>query len=287
MNEIELLEKMASEKFSSADGNELDFFALTGGNDDLLDFEGTEMDSFAGSGSEKQFSIVADSDNTAKVLRFYLFAGYKERQSEKITIPLQITTAAVTNVTATQNVVFRSIVKAQGVMTDGYTKDIDGFGVEGAAAGNTGPLTISSNEGKSVEELQEYLKLHPSKVIAIQITSDSDLQVKQSLVVRRLNPFKETETRIIRPSNFQDQDTIQSKTVVFPVDNLQIDALTEVLYSVVPSATVNINLIFGASASLSAALKKKADRAKNAIKVMGGTSRLKQTAAANRLGRGY
>lgn len=287
MNEIELLERMAQEKFSSADGNEMDFFSMLGGNDDLLDFDGLDFEGFAGTNSDKQFSILIDNNNTANVLKFYLFAGYQERQSKVVNVPLAITTAAVTNVNATVTASFRAIVKAPGVMSDGFFKDIAGIGQE-TGTGATAGLVATANEGitATIEDLQEYLKLHPSKVVAIQITSDSETQVKQSLVIRKLNPFKETETRIIRPSNFQDQDTIQSKTVVFPVDNLQIDALTTVQYSVIPGANVNINLIFGASASLAKALDAKAKRAQATIKAAGGRSNLQRVAAQNRLLRG-
>jgi hypothetical protein len=279
---VDQLEAMAQSSFSSFGGEDtLDIMSFLGEGNDLLDFDGMDVENFVGQNSDRQFSIVLDSNNDSKVLKCLLFAGYKERALQEFT--LAITTAAVTNVTAEQK--FTAITKPRGVVRDGFFIDLNGFGTS-LTVGSTGGLTATANELKSIEELQEWVKLHPSKVIAIQITSDSELQLKQNFIIRKHNPFKETETTMLRPSNYQDQDTIQSKTVVFPVDNLTLDALTQLEYSVVPNATVNINFVFGASASLSRFLDKQAKRAQSAIRATGGPGKLRTIANQRRLLRG-
>jgi hypothetical protein len=208
----------------------------TGENDDMLDFEDQELGNFAGESSvARQFTFTIENKNSASVLRAKIFSGYN----------------------------IHNPTLSVGQMKDGFFKDVAEKGT-----GTLDGLIGSAAGEKEIVELLQFLLQNPSRVVGMKIQSDTALQLENDFVIKDLNPFKQTESRYIRPKNFQNQATFQDKTVVFPCE-LHLDNQTEVTYSFLPLSRTSITLYFGASLNTAKALKKRAQKAKANINYVG------------------
>lgn len=204
----------------------------TGEGDDFLHFEG-DIKSFAAEldkNVEKQFTVSIANANAANRIPI-LFAGYKKGNATLM--PGQL---------------------VQGAFND-----------KNAAAGLSG----NTEEAKSIEELQLFVNECPTRLIAMKVqNTTAPNQLLLNLTYQRHNPFKEEETKTIRPKNWINQDTFQNDQVTFPVD-VQIDSLSYLQYNIIGSATTYITFYFGASLNVAHALEEKAERARTNIAVVG------------------
>lgn len=195
----------------------------TGEGDDLLQFNGDSPD-FTGelqNHLEKQF-VLSIANANAATRTAVLFAGYLKGNA----------------------------TLAPGQLVQGAFNDKNG---------NAG-LTGNTESEKSIEELLLYLGQIPTRLIAIQMQSDVSAQLQQAFKYQRLNPFKTEPTKILRPSNYRNQDSFQDKLVSFPVD-VQIDTLSYMEAPVVGTSTLRLTFFFGTSFNPVLALEKKSARA--------------------------
>lgn len=252
------LEQLAEEKFSSMEGGDgLEVLSMLGQNDDMLDFDG-DIENFSGqldSSNERQFTLSLDNNNTSYIVRCYIHSGYLCFKPTDISV----TTATVTNVRST----VLAYTLPQGQIRDGFVKDIAGRGTDASDG-----LVVSTGSEKSVDDFVNYMMFNPTRIIGINVTSDNALQLKQDFILRKNTPFKTTETKMVRPKNFQNQDVFQDKTVTFPVD-FQLDANTTLEYAVAINSTVSLTFYCGGSASVHKALDNKHRKAQNLMRTYG------------------
>lgn len=218
----------------------------TGEGDDLLAFEG-DIRSFAqelDKNLEKQFTISITNGNSASRVAV-LQAGYLLGNS----------------------------TLAPGQVVQGSFNDANG------AAGLSG----ATEEQKSIQELMLFLNACPTRLLAMKIQSTVAGQLNQNLTYRRNNPFKDEETKTIRPKNYINQDTYQNDQVTFPVD-VQLDQLSKLTYTIVGSSTNYLTFYFGASLNIIQALERKASRARTNISAVGANSVIRATQAKAMLG---
>lgn len=217
--------------------------AYTGYGDDLLSFDG-DIRSFAqelDENLEKQFTVSVVNANAA-ARTFLLQAGY----------------------------LLGNTTLAPGQLVEGAFNDVNG------AAGLTG----ATLEQKSIQELMLFLNNCPTRLLAFKIQSSVANQVNNNLTYQRLNPFKQEETKTIRPKNFINQDTYQNDQVTFPVD-VQLDPLSKLTYNIIGTSSNYVTLFFGASLNISQALEKKAARAKDTVAMVGKAGLVRGAKLAN------
>lgn len=240
---VEQLEKEAG-KLSYFEGGQMQFY--TGQEDDLLSFEG-DIRSFAqelDKNLEKQFTVSVVNANAA-TRTAVLFAGY----------------------------LLGNTTLVPGQLIEGAFNDING---------NAG-LTGATGENKSIQELNLFLNYCPTRMLAMKIQSTVPGQLNTNLTYRRNNPFKDEESRLLRPKNFINQDTYQNDQVTFPVD-VQIDVLTNLRMPFVGASTTFVTWYFGASLNIMSALEKKAQRARVNINAVGVDKVIQATRTQKALG---
>jgi hypothetical protein len=218
----------------------------TGQGDDLLSFAGS-IQNFSGElveHLEKQFVITIVNANAAKRTAL-LFAGYMKGNT----------------------------TLAPGQLIEGAFNDTAG------AAGLTG-ATASE---KSIEELQLFINTVPTRLLAIKIKSTDANQVSESFTYQRLSPFQTLPTKILRPDNFQNQDTFQDKIATFPA-NVQMDDQAQIKLPVVGSSTVRVSFFFGTSINLALTLERRAAQAHANINAKGQQAVINESVANKALG---
>lgn len=218
----------------------------TGEGDDLLDFAGS-IQNFSGElveHLEKQFVItIVNANASRRTAR--LFAGYLKGNA----------------------------TLAPGQLIEGAFNDITG------AAGLTG-ATASE---KSIEELQQFINTVPTRLLAVKVKSTVADQVSENLTYQRMSPFMTMPTKILRPDNFQNQDTFQDKIATFPA-NVQLDDQAQLLCPVVGSSTLRLTFFFGTSINLALTLERKAVAAHTNINAVGQEQVIRSSVAAKALG---
>lgn len=221
-------------------------FAYTGEGDDLLSFAGS-IQNFAGElveHLEKQFVITIVNANAATRYAV-LFAGYHKGNA----------------------------TLSPGQLVQGAFNDVNG---------NAG-LTGATASEKSIEELLLFMNAAPTRLLAIKVKSTVATQIDENFTYQRLNPFMTMPTKILRPGNFQNQDTYQDKVATFPA-NVQIDDQSKLSCGVVGSSTLTLSFFFGTSINLALTLERKAVAAYTNINAAGQESVLRSAVASKALG---
>ena len=207
-----------------------EMLGYTGEDDDDLDFDGNIQNFSVEGGMEKQFTFTVTNANAAARTAL-IWPGYY-----------------ISNATL-----------GPGKLVTGAFNDVN------AAAGLTG----ASNVEKTIEELHLFLLYNPSRVIGMTIKSDVANQLQNDIILKPLDPFKDTESVYVRPKTFINQNTFQDKTVTFPCD-IQLDEQMKMTYAFIGTSVTTITFFFGATLNKAKSLKKKARRAK---RTMGKTGR--------------
>jgi hypothetical protein len=242
------LDKLRDEadKLSNFSGGGNGGFMYTGEGDDLLSFAGS-IQNFSGELVEhldKQFVVTIVNANAAKRTAL-LFAGYVKGNA----------------------------TLAPGQLIEGAFNDTSG------AAGLTG----STASEKSIEELLLFVNSVPTRLLALKIKSTVSDQASESFTYQRLSPFQTLPTKILRPDNFQNQDTYQDKIVTFPA-NVQIDDQAQLKCPVVGASTIRIAFFFGTSINMALTLERKAAKAHSQISAAGQESVIRQSIANKAIG---
>lgn len=206
-----------------------DHVAYTGQDDDILTIEG-DIQNFAAEGDENmQFTFTLTNAATATRTAL-LWAGYLKGNA----------------------------TLAAGQMTDGAFND---------TGGNAG-LTGSSNEDKTIEELKAYLEHTPHRVIGLKVSSTTTANINNTLTVQELSPFRQLQSKAIRPQMYQDQNVQQLGIIQMPV-NTQFDNYHKFSYPVLASSAVTVTLFFGAGVNLGKVLSRRAAIGQTNVAILG------------------
>ncbi len=119
----------------------------------------------------------------------------------------------------------------------------------------------AEGDPRSIDILCALIKHAPMRLRAVRFNVNNEIQLDELLKYVRETPFETGITSQKKPSNFQDQNTNNTKTVTVDLKDWVLGHDSTVLYSIRAGETVNITLYFGASFDAAKALRKKHDRA--------------------------
>lgn len=232
-------------------GGEDEAYSYDGEGDPFVNFDGQDVESFAGQSGDRVVSITIDNNNTSSALRLFLHKGY----NRIVTKQAQARNAAGTGV-----VTFEVAQNAPGMaVREGFVPDIGGIGTSSADG-----LTLSSTGIKSWEDFQNFLTRHPTLLTGIGITTETFQQAAMRFTNRKISPYKDGESSQIRPGDTVDQNTFNGKTIKLPV-NLLLGYDNELEYLVAASSSVTLDFYCGGNWDPSKAMKQRANVAYNNI----------------------
>jgi hypothetical protein len=214
-----------------------------GGDDDLLHFEG-DIQNFAGEKNpNKQFSFTVT--NAATVTRTaVLWPGYLKGNA----------------------------TLAPGQLADGTFND---------TAGNAG-LSGATEGFKTIAELFAFLDKVPTRVWAIGLRTTVEGQVAKAITVTAKSPFSDDTSYQVRPKDFQDGQTFQTKILQFATPKLQLDYETVVTYPFVAGSATTLTLYLGAGLNIARGLRIKAEKAGAQMAAFGGQEAVRRGSLQSR-----
>ena len=164
---------------------------------------------------------------------------------------------SITNNTGTtQKVQFNDIIAPQ----DGCALLREGE-VLSVGEGENKKSVVVEGDPRSFDVLANLIKNAPMRLRAIRFNVQSEGQLDEVIKYVRETPFETGITQQKKPSNFQDQNTQNTKTVTVDLKDWILSHDSTVLYSIRAAETVNMTLYFGASFDSAKALRKKYKRA--------------------------
>ncbi len=115
----------------------------------------------------------------------------------------------------------------------------------------------AEGDPRSLDVLLKLIKNSPMRVRSIIFKVSDDSQLSEPIKYHQETPFKTgvTEQRI--PSNFQNQNTNNTKTVEVSFKNWILGYDSTILYSIRSGVSVDLTICFGASIDAANALRKK------------------------------
>lgn len=118
---------------------------------------------------------------------------------------------------------------------------------------------ILSCEGdpRSFDVLKALIKETPLRVREIRFNVSDAAQLDEPIKYHVETPFMTGTTKQLVPSNYQDQNTQNTKTTVVPFKNCILGYDSTLSYNIRSGVTVTMVLRFGASLDLANALRKK------------------------------
>lgn len=194
-------------------------------------------------------SYVGLNDDTMDFGRAESFIDESEGEKE---FNLSITN----NTAATQKIQFNEIIAAQ----EGYNILKEGV-VATIGEGENAKTLKANGDPRSIDLLANLIKHAPMRLRAIRFNVDNEGQLDEVLKYVRETPFETGVTTQKKPSNFQDQNTNNTKTVTVDLKDWVLGHDSTILYTIRAGETVTMTLYFGASFDTAKALRKKHDRA--------------------------
>lgn len=162
----------------------------------------------------------------------------------------------VNSTAATQKIQFNDIIAAQ----DGYSLLKEGV-VLTVGSGDSARTVEATGDPRSIDILVELIKHAPMRLRAVRFNVSDEGQLDELLKYVKETPFETGVTTQKKPSNFQDQNTNNTKTVTVDLKDWVLGHDSTILYTIRAGATVNLTLYFGASFDTAKALRKKHERA--------------------------
>lgn len=130
-----------------------------------------------------------------------------------------------------------------GISTDGCIRTQNGFA---SVAGTAQAFNAKSMENNfTIEQLIAFVHKNPTRIIGLRVESDSNDQLKRSLLLRKKSPFRDLQTDHVRLAVHTDENTVRDGIVTVRMD-YQLDDQTEVLLEIPAKSTTYVSFIFGA-----------------------------------------
>lgn len=160
------------------------------------------------------------------------------------------------NTPSTQKIQFNEIIAA----VEGHSLLKEG-NVASAGEGQSATHLVAEGDPRSIDVLKELLKHTPMRVRSIIFKVSDDSQLSEPLKYRKETPFMTGTTEQIIPSNFQNQNTNNTKTVEVSLNKWILGYDSTILYAIRSGVSVDMTIKFGASIDPANALRKKFDAA--------------------------
>lgn len=119
----------------------------------------------------------------------------------------------------------------------------------------------AEGDPRSLDVLLELIKHTPIRVRSIIFNVSDASQLGEPLKYRKETPFMTGSTEQIIPSNFQNQNTNNTKTVEVSLKKWILGYDSTILYAIRSGVSVDMTISFGASFDPANALRKKYDAA--------------------------
>lgn len=200
----------------------------------------------ADGGKELYIGINDDSIDFGKAESFI-----DESEGEK-----EFNLSIVNNTDSVQKIQFNEIIAAQ----DGYDLLKQGV-IKTVGEGDDAKELTAEGDPRSIDVLTALISKAPMRLRAVRFNVNNEGQLDELMKYVRETPFETGVTSQKKPSNFQDQNTNNTKTVTVDLKDWILGHDSTILYSIRAHETVNLTLYFGASYDLAKALRKKHARA--------------------------
>jgi hypothetical protein len=212
-------------RYANASGNEMTVY--TGANDPAINIMGAVQDFSQEGHQNRHFGFtLTNTAETARTAR--LFAGFN----------------------------FSDNTTSPGQMVDGAFNDVNG---------DAGLSATPTSSASSIKQFMRYLLNNPMRVVLIRVKASTESQIDQEFEVRALDVFNKQGSYTLVPSQGITSGSFNAKISDLQTDGLQLDDVTEMLYSVQGKTTVTIQMYVGAILDQSAELRGKAAVAKQNI----------------------
>ena len=169
----------------------------------------------------------------------------------------KVFTLRLTNNTAsTQKVQFNEIlenVEGHSLLKEGVVVTV--------GSGESAKTLDAEGDPRSLDVLLALIKHTPIRLRSIIFKVSDDTQLSEPLKYRKETPFMTGSTEQIIPSNFQNQNTNNTKTVEVQLKKWILGYDSTILYAIRSGVSVDMTLCFGASFDPANALRKKFDAA--------------------------
>ena len=172
----------------------------------------------------------------------------------------KVFTLRITNTTqSTQKIQFNEIIAA----VEGHTLLKQG-NVVTVGEGQSATHLVAEGDPRSLDVLLALIKHTPIRVRSIIFKVSDDSQLSEPLKYRKETPFMTGTTEQIIPSNFQNQNTNNTKTVEVSLKKWILGYDSTILYAIRQGVSVDMTINFGGSIDPANALRKKYDAAVSA-----------------------
>ena len=146
----------------------------------------------------------------------------------------------------------------------GTTQISEGMFIEPVGTG-TGVIATGSPE--SYDFLKKFIERNPSRLVALKVLSDNELQLAQSLVVRHVSPFENLGSRQIPLASFTRESAFNVKMLTLKNLDLQLDNQTDISLAIPGNTTTTLTLYVGAILNNSKTLAARASLSKRSAAV--------------------
>jgi len=116
-------------------------------------------------------------------------------------------------------------------------------------------VTGSTKTNTTLSFFQKFVNANPTRIIRMQISSNEEDQMGETLTLAKVNPVNKLGSQEITPSNYKRQSDLQSKLVVVDLPNFQLDDQSVWYTTLLAGRTLTINLYLGASRNDAALLE--------------------------------
>lgn len=235
-----LIEEAAQAQLSNFDGADDTLLGFDGWdnyigeNDPMIDFGGGPSKSFADPiAKQKVFTMNLKNLDAVNALTCYLTPGLN---------------------------LFDARVPLLGLAKTGTFSDALGIGNNNMSA---------SGSPTKIETFQAFIQQFPTTIVGMKISASDPLQIEQNFLLEIDNPFQKKESKSIYVSLATDETANKDK-VATVYEKFELGSDKRLSYLLVPGASVTIQMICGASVSLTKALDEKQNRAMKNINRLGG-----------------
>lgn len=230
MNKLKKLQAIANHELSNYDGTLDEFEQFSGGNLQLVDFDGgdTSGTDSAGAfpqevqqvkaGRRRMVQFTVENAN-ARDYDFYLSEGLN---SGLIGTILSDNTALVP-----VNQQSAEVIKVRGLLKD-------------------------------IKYFRNFFRGNPTRVLGFKVSADTTSQIETNVNIEVHSPFhKALKSRQIVLADYQNENTFRDKVVTVP-EQFQLDDITEVRMTIAANTKMTVTLYIGAVLSTSKGLHKMA-----------------------------
>lgn len=208
------------------------------------------------SSKDMQAALAANADGGSSYIGLnddMLYFGEAESFVDEGDAAKEFTINLVNNTDKKQKIQFNEIIAA----VEGHTVLKEGVVLTDGEKNLT-----CEGDPRSYDILRNLIHYEPHRICQIQFNVSDPAQLDEVIKYQKETPFMTGETKQVKPSTKQGQDTQNTNMVTVDFNNWILSYDSTVLYTVRPGVSVSMTMQLGASVSLAHALRAKFQAAK-------------------------